>query len=64
MRFGPDDSPFLGFRRETIQNQLKEDYDISYSDGGFRNRLKRLVEEGLLDKFRLFERVTFYSLEE
>jgi len=61
-RFGKDALPFWGYRREEIQNQLKEDFDIEYSDGGMRGRLKKLVEKGKLRKFRLYERITFYSM--
>lgn len=59
-QFGPDLTPFAGFRREEIQRALSFYKDTQYSDGGMRGRLKKMVEDGLLQKFRISERTVFY----
>jgi len=59
-RFGPDSSPFKGVRRAEIQDGLEVYKGIQYSVGGMRSRLKKMVENGLLEKFRISERIVFY----
>lgn len=61
-RFGPDGpSPFVGCRREEIQKAVKFYYDVEYSDSGFRNRLKKLVEQGSMTKFRIDTQIVYYE---
>lgn len=54
-----------GHRREVIQARVCLEHDVTYSDGGFRNRLKKLVKQGVLRKFRIGEGMnskTYYKL--
>lgn len=61
-RFGPDaPTPFVGCRREEIQKAVKFYYEVEYSDSGFRNRLKKLVEQGSITKFRMDTYLVYYE---
>lgn len=62
LREGSDAIVPLNFRREEIQKQLEEDHEITYSDAGFRSRLKRLCKQGILHRWRLTDRTVFYTL--
>lgn len=60
-RFGDTHAVPLDFRREDIQRQVRLDHGVEYSDSGFRNRLKKLCEQGLLHKWRLDDHIVFYT---
>jgi len=51
-----------GHRRHTIQKEVFYLTGQTYSDSGFRNRLKKLVADEVLHKERISEYVTMYSL--
>lgn len=61
-RFGPESgTPFVGCRRAELQELVQKLYSVTYSDSGFRNRLKSLTEQGAIEKFRLFKRIVYYE---
>lgn len=61
-QYGDENAIPLEFQREDIQEQVKDDYGIEYSDSGFRNRLKKMVSEGKVGKWRAFPYTVFYRL--
>lgn len=61
-RFGPDGPPaYVGCRREEIQDKVQELCGVVYSSSGFRNRLKKLVNQGSITKYRMYQRIVYYE---
>lgn len=59
-RFGYDITAFTGLQRSEIQQGLKQFKNIEYSAGGMRGRLKALVKNRKLEKFRIGGNTVYY----
>lgn len=61
-RFGDKKIVPLDFTRQEIQDMLASEFGIEYSSSGFRNRLKSMVADGMLNRWRVSPRTVFYTL--